>query len=104
MSSLPAQETRHYCKPCGAWMDNNLSSIRLHENGQRHKESVEKAMQEGRDARKRKDDEASALAKQLETIEEAAKRAAAADAKFGESSPVMARCCVRLVCAGCVRV
>ena len=46
---------RHYCAVCNAWMGSDRQSIRLHENGKKHKENVEKDLVNRRDEKKKKE-------------------------------------------------
>lgn len=63
---------RHYCAVCNSWMGSDRQSILLHENGKKHQESVERALQEKRRQRSEDSQAEAFLAGSLRQMEEAA--------------------------------
>jgi len=73
--SWQTQETRHYCAVCNAWMGNDRQSILLHENGKKHKEAMEKSLQDRRDHKAKQDRQAKQVQSSLQAMEQAALQA-----------------------------
>ncbi len=65
-------EERHYCSACNVWMGSDRQSIRLHENGKKHKENVEFQLVQRRQTILREDKEAKKLQSALQQMEQAA--------------------------------
>ncbi len=65
-------ENRYYCAACNVWMGNDRQSIMLHENGKKHRENVERAMQERRKNKERVEKAQKFLTDSLKQMEQAA--------------------------------
>jgi len=65
-------ENRYYCAACNVWMGNDRQSIMLHENGKKHRENVERAMQERRKNKEQEEKAQKFLADSLKLMEQAA--------------------------------
>ncbi|KAI2510154.1 U1 zinc finger [Fragilaria crotonensis] len=63
---------RHYCTVCNSWMGSDRQSILLHEQGKKHKENVDKALEQRRLDRKTQDQSANALQTALANMTAAA--------------------------------
>lgn len=63
---------RHYCPACSTWMGSDRQSILIHEQGRKHKENVEKALQQKRDDREQQSQAANELQKALAHMNQAA--------------------------------
>eukprot|EP00536_Pseudo-nitzschia_multiseries_P000331 jgi/Psemu1/249378/estExt_Genewise1Plus.C_40264 len=63
---------RHYCAVCNAWMGSDRQSIMLHENGKKHKENLEHALQEKRIEKERQEKAEKFLSDSLKQMEQAA--------------------------------
>lgn len=75
---------RHYCEVCNAWLGSDKQSVLLHQNGRKHKEKVEEAMQEKRQGKLQQDKDAQVLAQSLKQMESVARQALSQDmAYFG---------------------
>lgn len=63
---------RHYCAVCNAWMGSDRQSIMLHENGKKHLENHEKAMQMKRNEKQKEEKQQKLLQSSLQQMEQAA--------------------------------
>ena len=75
MSSRQApwqRDQRYYCAVCNAWMGNDRQSILIHENGKKHRENAERALQERRLAKQKKDKAERFLLDSLKEMEQTA--------------------------------
>ena len=63
---------RHYCEVCNVWMGSDRQSILLHENGKKHKENVQKAMQKQRQDRLDQEKQTKKVQSSLQAMEVAA--------------------------------
>lgn len=63
---------RHYCPACNTWMGSDRQSILIHEQGRKHKENVEKVLQQKRDDREQQSQAANDLQKALAHMNQAA--------------------------------
>lgn len=78
MSSLERRQApwerdqRYYCAACNAWMGSDRQSILIHENGKKHMENVERAMQERRINKQREEKAQKFLSDSLKQMEQAA--------------------------------
>lgn len=66
------REQRYYCAACNAWMGNDRQSIMLHENGKKHRENVERAMEERRTNKQQEEKAKKFLSDSLKQMEQAA--------------------------------
>lgn len=66
-------EQRYYCAACNVWMGNDRQSIMLHENGKKHRENVERAMQERRINKQREEKAQKFWTDSLKQMEQAAR-------------------------------
>jgi hypothetical protein len=66
------REQRYHCAACNAWMGNDRQSIMLHENGKKHRENVERAMEERRTNKQREEKAQKFLSDSLKQMEQAA--------------------------------
>jgi WW domain-binding protein 4 len=66
------REQRYYCAACNAWMGNDRQSIMLHENGKKHRENVERAMEERRTNKRQEEKAKQFLSDSLKQMEQAA--------------------------------
>lgn len=71
-SKWQQQPNRHYCALCNAWMANDRISIATHENGRKHKEAVEKDLQNRRADKLEEERRQRDMADSLRAIEAAA--------------------------------
>ncbi len=76
-SNRPRQEPwrnveRHYCAICNAWMGSDRQSIMLHENGKKHLENQEKAMQQKRKDKQKEEQQHKFLQSSLQQMEQTA--------------------------------
>ena len=65
-------DERHYCSVCNAWMGSDRQSILIHENGKKHQENVERALQEKRVNKQKEGQAQKFLADSLKQMEAAA--------------------------------
>jgi hypothetical protein len=65
-------EERHYCSACNVWMGSDRQSIRLHENGKKHKENVEFQLSQRRQTVLREEKEVKKVQGALQQMEQAA--------------------------------
>jgi hypothetical protein len=65
-------DERHYCAVCNAWMGSDRQSILIHENGKKHQENVERALQEKRVNKQKEGQSQKFLADSLKQMEAAA--------------------------------
>lgn len=77
---------RHYCTVCNAWMGSDRQSILLHENGKKHIENQEKAMQQKRKEKKVEEEKNHVLMASLQKMERAALLKNSQDYGFTSSS------------------
>lgn len=63
---------RHYCAVCNTWMGSDRQSIMLHEQGKKHRENVDKSLEQKRLERQTQDQSATALQKALAQMNQAA--------------------------------
>lgn len=63
---------RHYCSCCNVWMGSDRQSIRLHENGKKHKENVEFQLAQRRQTVLREEKEMKQVQSALQQMEQAA--------------------------------
>lgn len=63
---------RHYCSCCNVWMGSDKQSIRLHENGKKHKENVEFQLAQRRQTVLREEKEMKQVQSALQQMEQAA--------------------------------
>ena len=82
----PSSNDRHYCKLCNTWMAGDKMSIRVHENGSKHKEKVMESVKTKREGKADKERDEKELAKQLDDIENAAREAISQDRENGQMS------------------
>jgi len=76
---------RHYCAICNVWMASDRQSILLHENGRKHIENQEKAMQKKRKEKKQEEAKQHALMASIQQMEKEAFLKNAQDYGFGSS-------------------
>ncbi|OEU07907.1 hypothetical protein FRACYDRAFT_197165 [Fragilariopsis cylindrus CCMP1102] len=65
-------DERHYCSVCNAWMGSDRQSILIHENGKKHQENVERALQDKRVNKQKEGQAQKFLADSLKQMEAAA--------------------------------
>ncbi|XP_057787443.1 zinc finger protein ZOP1 [Salvia miltiorrhiza] len=86
MTEFWVSQGNKWCDTCKIYISNNPASIRNHELGQRHKDSVTKRLNTMREDKAKKDKEQKQAAKVLEQIEAKAKRSYQKDlASFQEA-------------------
>lgn len=66
------REQRYYCATCNVWMGSDRHSILLHENGKKHRENVERAMEGRRNKKQRVEEAQKFLSDSLKQMERAA--------------------------------
>jgi len=76
---------RHHCVVCNVWMGGDRQSIMLHENGKKHKENVEKNLENQRHDKLQEEKAQKLLQSSLAEVEAAAARAHALDPTFAVS-------------------
>ena len=80
-------QERHYCRFCNVWMGGDRQSILIHENGRKHKENVERELQQKRDEKRAQSEAALDLQQSLEAVQRAAIEAHSRDATlFGQAA------------------
>ena len=77
---------RHYCAVCNSWMASDRQSILVHENGKKHIENQEKAMQNKRREREQNEEKQRALMASIQHIEKVASIKHSQDYEFGGGS------------------
>jgi U1 zinc finger len=78
---------RHYCAVCNVWMGSDKQSILLHENGKKHQEKAQEAMQQKRLDRLHQERQASAVQASMQSIESQARQALAQDLQLFADAP-----------------
>ena len=63
---------RHYCAVCNVWMGSDRQSILLHENGKKHQENVQLALQQKRQDRAKEEQQAKKIQGYLQNIQSVA--------------------------------
>jgi WW domain-binding protein 4 len=63
---------RHYCAVCNTWMGGDRQSILIHENGKKHKENLEKSLQDKRQSKRDEEQAQKLMQSTLQKIHQAA--------------------------------